>query len=106
MNDRRWPSFAEIKAMESTEAYDLYWNLPAPADAAQLEVIRALGDQAWKMRQEEDGVRAKRTFLPMPGKSPAEPVILSSKRPKFKPAAKASEEARGGAQFFLSGLKR
>ena len=44
--------------MESTEAYDLYWNLPAPANAEQLAIIRALGDKAWQMRQEEEKGRA------------------------------------------------
>jgi hypothetical protein len=108
MSDRRWPSFAEIETMESTESYDLYWNLPAPADADQIAIIRALGDQGWKMRQEEDAGKAKRTFLPMPEKAPE--IIAAAPlppRPKFKPRPKpaAQEERPGGASFFLAGLK-
>ena len=104
MSDRRWPSFAEIETMESTEAYDLYYNLPAPADAGQIELIRALGDQAWKMRQEEDAGKAKRTYLPMPEKVAAEPVKIAPK-PFFKPKPAPKEERAGGASFFLAGLK-
>jgi hypothetical protein len=105
MSDRRWPSFAEIETMESTEAYDLYWNLPAPENAEQLTIIRALGDKAWQLRQEEDAGKAKRTFLPMP-----EPVPVTTPKPapkpKFQPKPKAPEEAAGGALFFLAGIKR
>lgn len=105
MSDRRWPSFAEIETMESTEAYDLYYNLPAPADAHQRAIIRALGDKGWQMRQEEDAGKAKRTFLPMP-----EPVPVTTPKPapkpKFQPKPKAPEEAAGGALFFLAGIKR
>ncbi len=108
MSDRRWPSFAEIESMESTEAYDLYWHLPAPANADQLALIRALGDKAWQMRQEEDFGKAKPTYLPMPEKAPVEemPSPLPP-RPKFKLKTKpaAHEERPGGATFFLAGLK-
>lgn len=107
MNDRRWPSFGDIDAMESTEAYDLYYHLPAPADAEQLALIRALGDKGWAMRQEEDGAKAKRTFLPMPEKAAEAPILPS--KPKFKPAPKAAakpaQKDASGAQFFLSALR-
>lgn len=108
MSDRRWPSFGDISAMESTEAYDLYYNLPAPENADQLALIRALGDKAWQMRQEEDAGKAKRTFLPMPEKAPVEEVKSPlPPRPKFKlkPKPVAHEERPGGASFFLAGLK-
>lgn len=104
--DRRWPGWAEIETMESTEAYDLYWNLPPATTAEQIAIIRALGDQAWKMRQEEDGTKAKRTYLPMPERvetpSPAPKPVAA---PKPKPAA-PKEEERGGSLFFLAALKR
>jgi hypothetical protein len=103
MSDRRWPSFAEIEAMESTEAYDLYWHLPAPSDAGRLAIIRALGDQAWKMRQEEDGPAPKRAFLPMPERPPEVPVLPPKRR--FKPAPKPAQKDTSGAQFFLNALR-
>lgn len=105
MSDRRWPSFVEIDSMESTEAYDLYYNLPAPENADQLALIRALGDKAWQMRQEEDAGKAKRTFLPVPEKAPMQAEPLPAKRPFFKPKPVAHEERPGGASFFLAGLK-
>lgn len=108
MSDRRWPSFVEIESMESTEAYDLYWNLPAPANADQIALIRALGDKAWQMRQEEDHGKAKRTYLPMPEKAPVEAVKAPlPPRPQFKhkPKPMTHEERPGGASFFLAGLK-
>jgi len=103
-----WPSFADIEGMESTQAYKLVNDLPPARNAEQIAIIRALGDRAWKMRQEEEKGRAKRTFLPMPEKAPeivaAEPL---PPRPKFKPKPKpaAQEERPGGASFFLAGLK-
>lgn len=102
--DRRWPSWAEIETMESTEAYDLYYGLEAPANPEQLAIIRALGDQAWKMRQEEDAGKPKPSYLPMPERieTPA-PAPLPAFKRKPKPAPK--EEVRGGSQFFLSALK-
>jgi hypothetical protein len=107
MSDRRWPSFAEIETMESTEAYDLYWNLPAPANAEQLAIIRALGDKAWQMRQEEEKGRAKRTFLPMPEKMPLEEAkVPLPERPKFKAKPKPAAKQEGGASFFLASLTR
>jgi hypothetical protein len=107
MSDRRWPSFGEIESMESTEAYDLYYNLPAPAGGDQIAIIRALGDKAWAMRQEEDEGKAKRTFLPMPEKATEQAPPMPPKRPVFKPKPKpvAHEERPGGASFFLAGLK-
>jgi hypothetical protein len=107
MSDRRWPSFGEIESMESTEAYDLYWNLPAPTGDEQIALIRALGDKAWAMRQEEEAGKAKRTFLPMPEKAPEQAVPLPLKRPFFKakPKPVAHEERPGGASIFLAGLK-
>lgn len=106
MSDRRWPSFAEIETMESTEAYDLYYNLPAPADAHQRAIIRALGDKGWQMRQEEDAGKAKRTFLPMPEKAPeivaAEPL---PPKPKQAPKPKAAPKQESGASFFLAALR-
>lgn len=108
MSDRRWPSFGDIEAMESTEAYDLYYHLPAPADAEQLAIIRALGDKGWQMRQEEDAGKVKRTFLPMPERSPAPAAQAApAARPKFKAKARpsAAPASTGGASFFLAGLK-
>jgi len=104
MSDRRWPSFAEVETMESTEAYDLYWHLPAPADAGQIELIRALGDQAWKMRQEEDAGKVRRTYLPM-SKAESKPAPKPAPKPKFYPKPAPKEERSGGASFFLAGLK-
>jgi hypothetical protein len=109
MSDRRWPSFAEIDAMESTEAYDLYWNLPAPENDDQLAIIRALGDKGWEMRQEEDSGKVKRTFLPMPEKVPAEAAVTASPaRPIFKrkPKPAPKEDGAGGAMFFLAGIAK
>lgn len=108
MSDRRWPSSAEIETMESTEAYDLYYNLPAPADAHQLAIIRALGDKAWQMRQEEDFGKAKRTYLPMPQPVPVEAAkapLPPKPKPVQKPKPAPKEESAGGALFFLAGLK-
>lgn len=108
MSDRRWPSFAEIATMESTEAYDLYYNLPAPENADQLAIIRALGAKGWEMRQEEDAGKVKRTFLPMPAKVPAEAMTASPARPIFKrkPKPAPKEDGAGGAMFFLAGIGR
>ncbi len=109
-----WPTFAEIEAMESTQAYGLYYGLPAPMNAHQIEIIRALGDQAWKMRQEEDAGKAKPKYLPMPAPAPVEvppeapaqppppPAPVEKKKPQ--PAA-PKEEERGGSLFFLAALK-
>lgn len=108
MSDRRWPSFAEIASMESTEAYDLYWHLPAATDPAKRAIIDALGNQAWKMRQEEDSGKAKRTYLPMPQPVPVEAKTAPlPPRPKFKtkPTPAPKEESAGGALFFLAGIK-
>jgi hypothetical protein len=108
MSDRRWPSFAEIESMESTESYDLYWNLPAPQNEEQLAIIRALGDQGRKMRLEEEGDQPKRTFLPMPEKAPDQAAPMPPKRPPFYAPKKkpvAHEERPGGASIFLAGLK-
>jgi hypothetical protein len=108
MSDRRWPSFAEIETMESTEAYDLYWNLPATTGDEQIAIIRALGDKAWAMRQEEDAGKAKRTFLPMPEKAPDQAAPMPPKRPPFYAPKKkpvAHEERPSGASIFLAGLK-
>jgi len=91
-------------SLESTEAYDLYYNLPAPADAHQLAIIRALGDKAWQMRQEEDFGKAKRTYLPMP-ETVAVTTPKPAPKPKFQPKPKAQEEAVGGSLFFLAGIK-
>lgn len=101
-----WPTFADIEGMESTQAYKLVETLPAARNAEQIAIIRALGDQAWKMRQEEEKGRAKRTFLPMPEKVPeivaAEPL---PPKPKPAPKPKAAPKQEGGASFFLAGLK-
>ena len=102
----RWPHEREIEHMTSTEAYELYYGLPAPAHADQLAIIRALGDKAWQMRQEEDSGKAKRSYLPMPEKAPeivaTEPL---PSKPKPAPKPKAEPKREGGASFFLAGLK-
>lgn len=103
-----WPTFAEIEAMESTQAYGLYYGLPAPVNAEQIAIIRALGDHAWKMRQEEDAGKAKPKYLPMPAPAPVEvppeaPALVAQKKPQ--PAA-PKEEERGGSLFFLAALQK
>ncbi len=111
MSAHRWPALAEISSMDAVEAYDLYWGLPGAETAHELQVIRALGDHAWTMRQQEDAGKPKRQFLPMP-EVPAEPVpaaVLRPSKPRVKtapkPAPQTDEEPRGGALFFLAGLK-
>ena len=104
----RWPHEREIEHMTSTEAYELYYGLPAPANAGQLALIRALGNHGWKTRQEEEAGRPQRQILPMPEPVPAEAKAQPlTPRPKFKPKPKPAtqEERPGGASFFLAGLK-
>lgn len=109
MNAYCWPHAREIEHMTSAEAYDLYYGLPAPSGSEHLALIRALGDHAWMMRQEEEAGKPQRQILPMPEKAPetasAEAPPKVPAKPKFKRPQPAREEAAGGAQFFLAGIK-
>lgn len=109
-----WPTLEQIAEMESTEAYKHYWYLPPATTPAKRAIIDALGDHAWKMRQEEDAGKPKRTYLPMPAapveappaapvEAPPPPAPVAKKKPQ--PAAPKEEEL-GGSLFFLAALKR
>jgi hypothetical protein len=91
--------------MSAEEAYDLYWHLPGTSDPAQLSIITALGDHAWKMRQEEDAGKPKPQYLPMPEQFLEKPQDLRPKFKRSKVPSKPQTEAVSGAQFFLSGLR-
>ena len=108
MSAHRWPAQAEIPTMTAEEAYDLYYGLPAPQDGAQLATLRALGDHAWKQRQQDEAGMIKPVHLPMPEKIPAEAAPAPLPKPKkFKrPAAPAKAADAGGSLFFLQALKQ
>ena len=103
----RFPAMHEIDKMDLEEAADLYTNLPAPKCAAEIAIIRAVGDHAHQLRTVARAGEVKPKLLftePKPEGEEAAPAI--TKRPKWKTTPKPAETETGGALFFMQGLKR
>jgi hypothetical protein len=97
----------EVDSMDLEESTDLYANLPAPKNAGELAIIRAVGDRAHALRTVARAGEVKPKLLfttPKPEGEQAAPVI--TKRPKWKATPKPAEAETGGALFFMQGLKR
>jgi hypothetical protein len=97
----------EIETMDLEETTDLYASLPAPKCAAEIAIIRAVGDRAHALRTVARAGEVKPKLLfttPKPEGEQAAPVI--TKRPKWKTAPEPAEAETGGALFFMQGLKR